>query len=282
MIPQPVLAAIDRLNGHARSYGCGKDAIYAYKSLACLMLALAGGLQARPVALMVRCHRCQGTGWFHWDGVKTDEHCLTCAHAGFVHLCFAETTIGPYVWHHPYNRSGHSILLAALKVASLDYRGRMLIATGHDGATREIRFESPGEWTPRQRGERLQGEALAAFLNVVEDWIDAFQIDNYDIRVRLQYPRERAQQEMKRYALDLGRTGAVCHYCCNADVYTGQHHIYQLLEWSIPSCRDHTVMPVAQWDNDLPPTAITPEVERWLGRRGWTFGQPRERNMEAA
>ena len=51
-VPDPVLSALDRLNGHARAWGCGKRAIYTYKTMAALALAQAGELVARPVIVV--------------------------------------------------------------------------------------------------------------------------------------------------------------------------------------------------------------------------------------
>jgi len=285
MIPAPVLAALDRLNSHARAYGCGKDAIYAYKTLAALMLAEAGDLQTRPVAVMAKCNRCYGTGRWHNYGHDTGERCRTCGATGYVHLRFVETRVDaftwhhPFEWHHPYDGDGRCIFIAARKLTDCGYRAadRSLVIVDRDGVESIIPFESPGDWTPNRSGSRLEGEAAAEQLNLVEDWIDTVHPDP-----SLMWRAESARSKLRDYALDIGRIGGTCHYCGSTEIACGQGHLPGLLHWSVPTCREHSRMPVADWDSTLPDAALTPQVERWLARRGWSRGQPLTRNGRAA
>ncbi|HEX7049864.1 MAG TPA: DUF6166 domain-containing protein, partial [Longimicrobiales bacterium] len=61
-VPPDVLAALIRLNAHARAYGGGKWAIYAYKEMASILLAQSGEAAVRGVEWRGECNRCGGTG----------------------------------------------------------------------------------------------------------------------------------------------------------------------------------------------------------------------------
>lgn len=267
-IPSPVLSALDRLNNHARVHGSGRKAIYAYKSLAALLLAQSGELQVRPVGLMAKCLRCDGTGRFHRGGADTGERCRSCGATGYVHLRFCETTAGAIHWHHPWITDGQRIFEEATRPAAIEYEPatRSLLLTGGDGTTRELPFESPGDWRPNRPGERLVGEDAAALLNAIEDWIESMIPDNQSQRWHV----ESARNEMCRYALDLGWFGDTCHYCGAERGNGGQgHYAGRLLHWAVYTCHEHAHMRLDQWDKTVPPAAaLTPEVMRWLDRRG--------------
>jgi hypothetical protein len=285
-VPLPVLQALDRLNAHARAYGCGKRAIYAYKTLACLVLAHAGALQVRPVGVMVKCHNCAGTGQFiYWDGEKSGERCRTCAASGYLHLRFVETKAGDICWHHPWSTSaggddGRQIFIAARKLENCSYRPvtRTLWLVAKDGAETEVPFEDAGAWKPNSGGTKIEGEALAELLNTVEWWIE--QLPDWNVPGELVWRVVSAQRARLEYALDLGRRlGGRCHYC-GGEASGGQAHMPGLLAWSVPTCTQHAGMPVEQWDKTVPPAALTPEVLKWLARRGWSPGMALTRNRE--
>lgn len=148
-MPDAVLAAIDRLNGHARAFGCGKEAIYAYKRLFALFAVDRGELAARPIGTITKCNGCDGTGRFKfWDGDVADN-CRRCGSRGYVRLRFVETTIDTAVWHHPWHRGGDQILCAALGAKMFDISAQSPFGFYDtivmlDGSKRPLELESPG------------------------------------------------------------------------------------------------------------------------------------------
>jgi hypothetical protein len=269
VIPQDVAIALSRLNEHARAHGCGREAIYAYKALAALLAASAGQAEVRPVATMAKCHYCDGSGRFIsiYDG-PTQERCRKCSATGYVHLRFVATTIAGQAWHHPWDRAGAEIFRAAHGGATIRY----LHVTREIEIEREacdptrIGFGSLGDWEPNRPGARLKGEDAAALFNLVEDWVLALR----DVVSALRWPLETAQRAVRGYRLELGRIGSACHYCGCAEVTSGQGRGYdtKALLWSLPCCAAHATMPTDQWDKAIPSAALTPEVARWLARRG--------------
>lgn len=104
-----ILSALSRLNVHARAWGCGKKAIYAYKTFAAAEFAT----EARPVFVPVKCHHCNGTGIYRdWDGYERGP-CYRCT-KGIVTLRFVESTIGDFRWHHPTGNGGGNNVLNAV------------------------------------------------------------------------------------------------------------------------------------------------------------------------
>lgn len=271
MIPHDVASALSRLNEHARAYGCGRDAVYAYKALAALLAAIAGQANVRPVAMMARCLSCDGTGKFvdRYEG-PTNDPCRKCSRRGYVHLRFVETTIQGQAWHHPWERSGLDIFCAANGGATIEYlhvtRELNILRDGCE--PQRIGFGSLGDWRPNRPGEKLKGEDAAALLNLVEDWVLGLR----DVDPALRWSQETAQRAVRGYSLELGRIGSTCHYCRCAEVTSGQGSMgygKTPMIWSLPCCAAHAKMPHEQWDKVIPAAALTPEVSRWAARRGW-------------
>jgi hypothetical protein len=262
-----IVPAIDRLNGHARAGGSGRRAIYEYKTLAALTLALLGALAVRPVAATVKCACCGGTGrWSDWYDTRSadTEPCRACSSAGKVTLRFVESRAGEHVWHHPYPRPGMGILAAAWRAVSTDYERDVTILRLVDGTARAVIFESAGAWTPMRGGERLRGEEAAALLNPVEDWA---------IRKppgllsggSSQWVRECACAEMRKYDLDLGQLGAACFVCGALPIKINLGHMRQGLQWSTPVCEAHYALRTELWPKGLPPaSAFTPAIRAWF------------------
>lgn len=280
-VPHDVAAALSRLNEHARAHGCGRDAIYAYKALAALLAAVAGQTNVRPVAMMAKCLSCDGTGKFidRHDG-PTNDPCRKCSRSGYVHLRFVETTIQGQAWHHPWERSGAEIFSAANGWATIRYLHvtREMEIEREGCEAQRIGFGSLGDWKPNQPGEKLKGEAAAALLNVVEDWVLGMRIST----PRLHWPLETAQRATRGYQLEIGRIGTACHYCGSTDVSIGQGHWGTLLHFSLPVCAAHERMSTERQDKMIPWAALTPEVRRWLVRRGWTIGLRNDAMAEGA
>lgn len=266
-VPADVAIALSRLNEHARSYGCGRAAIYAYKGFAALLAATFRQALVRPVALMAKCMRCDGTGRFisEYEG-PTKERCRTCAASGYVHLRFAETEIAGQRWHHPWERGGLEIFCAANPGATIEYlhvTRELLIS--RDGAESErIGFGSVGDWTPNRRAEKLGGADAAGLLNIVEDWLLRVRVTAPELR----WPLERALQQMRIYDLDLGRIGESCHYCGAADVRLAHRRIDRPLSWAAPACAACEKLSLEQWARTVPEAALTSSVIDWLMRRG--------------
>ncbi len=283
VIPQDVAIALSRLNEHARAHGCGRDAIYAYKALVALLAAAAGEANAQPVATMAKCHYCAGSGRFiDYYGEQTSERCRKCSATGFVHLRFVATMIQEQAWHHPWERAGREIFCAAHPGATIEYlhvtRELQILREGCE--PERIGFGGLGDWTPNRPGTRLKGEDAAALLNLVEDWVLGLR----DVDPALRWPLERAQSAAKGYQLELGRIGTACHYCGCAEVTGGQGRGYcgKSPIYSLPVCKAHEAMPSEQKDKAIPQAALTPEVARWLARRGWVIASRGDVTAEAA
>jgi hypothetical protein len=260
MIAEPVLAALDRLNAHARAWGCGKSAIYAYKELAARLLVASGDAKMRPVALMAKCRNCLGTGWFHdWYEGKTDSACRTCGRTGYVHLRFVEMTAGWHVWHHPWTSCGRDLFQAVHGDIEYNCATRAIHIVGKN---EEVSFESPGDWAPNVAGERVEGDIAADLFNTVEGWVLSLPAGG-DTRFAL----GEAIRKMQSYSLRIGNISNSCHYCGDPNFSICQGHRTKHLEWSVPVCRQHEKIPVTEWDNKFPAAAVTPAITRWLSRR---------------
>ncbi|WP_439392358.1 hypothetical protein ACRQ5Q_22445 [Bradyrhizobium sp. PMVTL-01] len=264
--PADIAAAISILNAHARAYGCGKEAIYAYKKVAALIDARAGIAQARPVGVLAECRNCRGTGlFFSWYEGQSNERCRTCSATGKVYLRFVETTISGHRWHHPYIDAGLPILYAALGSPEINFDAgaRDLINKYKDGRCERRPFESAGDWQPNAPGEKLEAERAAELLNLVEGWIST--LGGADVPQT--WPLDYARQCIKTYALELGCVGEACHYCGAGDIKTRFGTWSKHLRWSHPVCKDHADMPSTQWDKTPPLDALGPHARAWLARR---------------
>ena len=273
-----VLTAIGRLNTHARSSGGypQRSAIYAYKTLAALMLAVDGGASLRLIKWTGKCNRCHDGRFSHWewnDGYTVA--CRDCAGTGRRTLRFTETTLPDgQVWHHPWEgptMPGRDIARAAVGLTLQDdgeYR------TG-DGAI--LVWEEPGAWHPLLPANPLSLGHLVDHLNEVEDWVEA-QPDRprgqefwWKWEAAKRYLQQTAHPRVlgepsHGYILELGRAPGGCFVCDDeSDLDTicfGR--MTPLLHWRLPVCKVHRNSPHPK---DPPPAAmITPAIRRWLDR----------------
>ncbi len=276
MTPTPgpdVLKALCRLNGHARAYGCGKRAIYAYKTLVAALLASEGAIGVRLVQWTGKCGRCDGTGiWQGWyPGDKAS--CRHCAR-GQVTLKFTETKLEDgTVWHHPFDAQGGSGRdIARVSGAAIWSDDRYKDAEG-----REVWFAPvTSQWTPRLPGERLNVDETALALNTVEAWVlvQAFP-HRYTgigqpepVTNSLHWLVTAAVRELRRYHLDIGRIGFKCWYCGSHEITMGLGRSGPPFSWCAPVCATHQHTPLEQWPakDDLPAWAITQPLEEWRER----------------
>jgi hypothetical protein len=272
MIDDTVISALCRLNGHARAYGCGKRAIYAYKTLAAAMLASRGEIAVRLVEWVGPCGRCSGTGIYQgWYGPGDKAPCRHCRR-GTVTLRFVETTFPDgVVWHHPFETdSGWNIARAAGAAIWTDNVYR-------DGNGREVCWKPvTSAWTPRLKSERLTPDDAAQALNTVEAWLLNAPFEHRsagtdDVAQELYWLAKTARREMRGYHLDIGRVyrdGLACWYCDRAEIVCGLGRCGPPFSWSAPVCVDHSHLPVEQWPakDDLPAWAITPPLSAWRDR----------------
>lgn len=256
-----VLRALGRLNTHARAYGFGRHAIYAYKALAVLTLARACELTARQVQWTGRCFNCSGTGkWHDWRTGESKDNCRRCSGRGTVTLQFIETTLPDgQAWHHPFPdcywlAEASDLCFWSQNEQSTVWRSEI--------------WESAGEWRPLLPAERLSADRGAADLNLVEDWVADRPLTSV-----YSYIWENAARAITSYALELGRVDTKCSVCGSEDVAIGLGHHRRFLHWSNPVCAAHRDLPLKERPQDIPPAAITPAIEAWLTKRGWKPGE---------
>jgi hypothetical protein len=276
-VPEPVLAALDRLNSHARANGCGARAIYAYKTVAAIALGVAGEIEARPFQIGVKCRDCDGTGRFrYWDEPADSKGapCRTCRAKGTAVLKFIETRhIGhERVWHHPVRNLSYPTLRASWGIVETRYSlidaepDYWILA---DGTRRPIAWgPPPASWEPNRPGERLDDSAAAEALNVVE----AFLLDR---ETREMWPRElegykdTALREMRRYRLRLDREPEPCWRCGAAEDLATVRHCgsgSRLLDFSRAVCQRHSEEKPIVWPTEPNPECLTPPVREWIAR----------------
>jgi hypothetical protein len=165
-----VIAALVTLNSHARAYGCGKRAIYAYKTLVCGPLIAAGRATVCLRQWAGVCDHCRGTGQYVDSYGERWPHCRRCANTGRVTLKFVETELlGGPTWHCPFDYHGGGRYLAELARAAMwdGEKGRWMDREGND----PIFWNVANGWTPKQPGEKLIPDDAATALNTVEAWV---------------------------------------------------------------------------------------------------------------
>lgn len=271
--------AISRLNAHARAFGQGYRAIYAYKTLAAVTLAMDGAATIRFVRWIGTCNRCTNGRYSHWeweDGYTV--RCRDCGGTGERALRFTATTLpNGDVWHHPWegpNSSGRDIATEVLGLAFVDDgRGNY----HHETAIgQRIEWRDPGEWRPNLPPARLETAELVPLLNQVEDWVDASTAP-----AGCHWMWEKARRYLRKcstrsyaefpdsYQLDIGRAPGGCFVCGDEGDLSGCYgRMTPLLHWSLPVCKRHGQGPdKVPFPKDPPPDAlITPDIRRWLER----------------
>ena len=264
-VPEPVLAALDRLNGHARAWGCGRRAIYAYKTLAAIVAAQAGDAFALPVAVETRCTSCSGSGIYRGCYYPDDATpCRRCHRTGRVTLRFVETVIGAWRWHHPWPDSGIPVLRAAWKGERFSYDDDGVMALSlFAGGRRRVVWEDPGDWTPNRAGERLAADPAAALLNLVETWLEAVPPPADDHGWR----KGEALRLLREYRLDLGQLPGPCCICGSEAVTHSLGFMPPtppLLHWARPVCDGHRGLSPREWPSELPEQLLGPAVRAWI------------------
>lgn len=279
-VPLDVLAALGRLNAHARCLGAGRvrAAIYDYKEMAVFALAARRQVDARLVSWTGSCNRCTD-GWFtHWDW--DDGHkvrCRDCGGSGRRTLRFTETTLPDgQVWHHPwFVGCARGLEIARKTIPGLHGPTDEGHYCDADGA--RIDWHDAGEWRPNLPGAEIERDELVSLLNRVEDWVEAF-----DGFVTSQWPVAAARKHLCRrsyrnvigepshsYDLALGRAPGGCFVCGSHDLagFTYGRRT-PLFSWSLPVCRRHAEGPEkVPHPKDPPPEALmTPEILRWAAR----------------
>lgn len=263
-VPVDVLAALGRLNRHARASYSAKAAIYAYKTAVAVLLAETRGLAlCRGIEWFGPCLTCGGTGtWKSWEG-EYSAPCRSCGAKRMRRLRFIETTLPDgQVWHHPWDhgsdRPGHTIAAAFFGSFSYPDKGGMFYRC-HDG--RELQFiwwPTVEDWKPRTKGEAVAPEDLARHLNLVEDWLIGY-------RGPAGWSFERALRERGDYLLDLGRTTGC--FLCGGVAYSALSCGNDLFRFTVEVCREHCRLPVAEWPKAPPAAMITPTIAAWAEQR---------------
>lgn len=258
-----VLSALHRLNTHARAYGSGKRAIYAYKTLVAGLLVHLGEASAQLVQWTGTCGHCSGTGRYVDSYGEKFPHCRQCASSGRVTLKFVETTLPDgVVWHHPWTNDQGGIEIGDLAGLSR-WQSREPYGWRDAKGNESIFWNVASNWQPRQPAERLVPDDAATALNAVEAWLLASVLPPSNT---LHWMRERALREMRGYVIDLGRVGLGCWYCESVEIVCGLSRPGPPFAWSAPVCREHSKHDPALWPNVLPEWAMTPPLVEWKRR----------------
>lgn len=280
-VPESVLMALDVLNGHARAHGCGKRAIYAYKSLAALMMVKAGEMGVRRVEVVANCLTCGGSGlWRDWQSYRGEsvvyhEPCRKCGRTGKVKLQFAETSGGGRTWHHPVGQRGFELIREGLRIASWKYPNEgPAICVLEDGTEIPEIWESAGEWLPNQPGKVLEPDRAAEMLCIVEHWV----LTGERCTGQLGWFRDTALREMKNYSLKLKRLDEPCWQCGSEPAthhYAGTGRDLGRLDFSRCVCDACAEIKPTVWPTEPSPAMLTPAVVRWREVRAtWAPMEP--------
>lgn len=278
-VPPDVLAALGRLNAHAR--GCRgpwnpSSAIYAYKTLAAHLAIDAGEAQVRFVRCTVKCG-CDN-GWFCYDCPDDRRRCRYCDGRGTRTLRFTETALSggketPFVWHHPWEGRSPPGYDLGHAFVSRGVVGRV------DLWTDAIEWQDAGDWGPRLPPVTLLLGELAELLNKVEDWIDAAPASSA-LRWRWQHAKDCLAQHKHRriigphshaYQLDLGEVPGCCICGERGDTAGGWRYgcATPLFHWTLVACKTHGKTDHPQIVNrDLAPPdeLIVGPLRPWLAR----------------
>lgn len=262
-VSREIIDALVRLNVHARAFGSGKRAIYAYKILVSAITIVTGSAGVMLRQWTGKCHGCNGTGRYVDSYGETWPHCRKCRSTGTVTLKFVEVGItnGP-LWHHPFDQSAGWDLARLAGVAIWDdVKGAWKDARGFE----TIFWNITDGWTPKQPAEQLNANAAAKLLNIVEPWVRETPLP-FEAAGRLRWLGECAQSEMRRYTLSLGRLDGPCFRCGSSDVVVGLGCSGPPFEFATPVCRTHERIEPAFWPKSVPESALTPALREWRDR----------------
>lgn len=276
------IAALSRLNIHARAGYGQRAAIYAHKTLAAITAGLDGAASLRFVRWTGKCTRCVNGRYSHWewrDGYTVT--CRDCRGTSINSLHFVETTLPDgHVWHHPWSgrhRPGHDIADAVLGLTYDSDLGDYRTAAGQ-----RIEWQPAGDWSPNKPAERLPLAELVPLLNEVEAWVEtapksaggtwAWERAQRHLFTHkpADYFDERDYVETYGYVLDIGVAGKTC-FACGSDDLNSCHYgaSNRQLHWSLPVCNRHFDGPEKAphpKNPDPPAELITPDIQRWLAR----------------
>lgn len=283
-VPHDILAALDRLNAHARAkrggcWGNEARAIYAYKQLAATLMIRAGAAQVRLIKVEVACGCDRGLFTIDYD-LETHQpikvKCRYCPGTGTRMLRFTETAFPDatrpgggscIAWHHPWEgrvRPGLDLARAAFPAQ----------APAHNDNV--VPWCEAGDWTPLQAGRALPVDELVPLINTVEAWLDENVRSTDDDHVRWPLKDARRMLGLTRHArivpplsapyrLDLGHADGDCWVCGRADDLANCNLgcLSLFFHWSLPVCHAHHRNPRP----GMPPDAlITPAVREWVAR----------------
>lgn len=276
------IAALSRLNVHARAGFGQRDAIYAYKTLAAITAALEGTASLRFVRWTGKCNRCTNGRYSHWDWRDGyTVRCRDCRGTSINSLYFVETTLPEgHKWHHPWSgrhRPGYEIADAVLGLTYdndlRDYR---------TAGGQRIEWQPAGDWSPNKPADHLPLAELVPLLNEVEDWVERAPKPGGGTWVW-----ERAQRhlfthkpqhysdpdeyvETYGYGLELGDAPEVCFVCGSSELNSCGYGAFKgRLHWRLRVCDRHFDGPekAPHPKNPEPPAElITPDIQRWLDR----------------
>ena len=264
-----ILADLWRLNTHARAVGGGaRDAIYAYKEAATWALIVEGRAGVRPVRWRGPCGKCDGTGRFtFWDG--GDAPCRGCRATGTTALRFAEIALPDgQVWHHPWSKyRGGFIGYSMLEHAFRGERGDLWYE--------EIDWVEATDWSPRQPGQRLDGDAFVEAVNRVESWVLAA-VNDRALDRKVYWRLHDARREMMRYPLIVTHRAPDACFRCGAEaplesVRIGASGAWPL-QWSARICTPCYANwkesdKAGQWPDALPAGCLSEDIDLWVSRR---------------
>lgn len=273
-LEQAVVDALSRLNEHARAWGFGRKAIYAYKTAVAAELAT----DVRPVQVMVRCNHCAGTGRYADQNEYVRGACYRCTN-GVATLLFVESQIERHCWHHPYDKGGSEVLDAVWDIVGHEARNSTLspVLIAADGSRHQVNFKQAEGWGPNMPGaERLPTDEACRLLNIVEDWLLAdWRQREAPRRPRSRWPLERARRAILSYrvALEQSDEGECC-VCGTADILpyrcggsTSQWRGGWAADFYRHMCRTcHGPNNEPRWPKEPAPASLTPDVLAWLAR----------------
>jgi hypothetical protein len=264
--PGGLIDALSRLNVHARAFGFGKKAIYAYKTF----VACAFAEEVRSVQALVKCHHCSGTGIYRdWDGIERGR-CRRCTR-GTVTLRFIESRIGEVRWHHPTSDRGCEVRDAVWQVAKTEWDGVAEICILADGTRRPVVYDQAEGWGPNMPAERLPADEACRLLNIAEPLISEVRVPSGRQQAS-RWAQDRAIHEMARYPVVFDRIDEGCCICGAHDGLVNcyglcSHWGFGFVEFGRPMCAAcHGTGPTLRWPMEPAPASLAPNVAAWLAQ----------------